>query len=144
MLKGKLLSLVAASLVVLSLTSPQHYFVYAQEASCAATTEQGSSDEANSCASDDGVNSSADFHQKYRRLPKGDGEDSDAQLMDEEEEEEEDDDDEKLLEDSCQDKHEKCPDWSARGECSANPNYMTIYCRRSCGVCPTLAGEKDV
>ena len=35
----------------------------------------------------------------------------------------------------CDDSNENCPDWSKKGECEKNPNYMLTYCRKSCQVC---------
>ncbi len=30
---------------------------------------------------------------------------------------------------------QQCPDWASRGECSKNPQYMLIHCRKSCQSC---------
>ena len=31
-----------------------------------------------------------------------------------------------------QDDNEKCPGWANVGECAKNPNYMLVYCKKSC------------
>ena len=31
-----------------------------------------------------------------------------------------------------QDNNEKCPGWANLGECAKNPNYMLVYCKKSC------------
>ena len=31
-----------------------------------------------------------------------------------------------------QDDNEKCPGWADVGECAKNPNYMLVYCKKSC------------
>jgi len=36
----------------------------------------------------------------------------------------------------CADNSEYCAAWAASGECSKNPDYMTLSCKASCGVCP--------
>ena len=36
----------------------------------------------------------------------------------------------------CVDNHERCEYWAGTGECDINPNYMLIYCKKSCEVCP--------
>lgn len=35
----------------------------------------------------------------------------------------------------CVDLHPECPTWTNRGECSKNPQYMLIDCRKSCDSC---------
>lgn len=35
----------------------------------------------------------------------------------------------------CIDNHPSCHDWSVRGECSRNPAYMLVSCKKSCGKC---------
>merc|ERR1719297_4169 len=35
----------------------------------------------------------------------------------------------------CVDNNQWCGDWAAIGECEANPAYMLVNCRYSCGVC---------
>ena len=35
----------------------------------------------------------------------------------------------------CEDLDEECAVWQHEGECSANPEYMEVQCRKSCGVC---------
>ena len=44
----------------------------------------------------------------------------------------------------CDDRHHKCAEWSAAGECDNNPGYMkgsasdnVGMCRKSCKVCET-------
>ncbi len=29
----------------------------------------------------------------------------------------------------------ECPGWAASGECVANPEWMPIYCKKSCNTC---------
>ena len=31
-----------------------------------------------------------------------------------------------------QDDNESCPGWANAGECAKNPNYMLVYCKKSC------------
>jgi len=38
---------------------------------------------------------------------------------------------------SCVDENVNCAAWAAMGECEANPGYMLVSCRESCGACPT-------
>ena len=35
---------------------------------------------------------------------------------------------------ACEDKHELCQNWARRGECGANPSFMTPNCPISCGM----------
>jgi len=35
----------------------------------------------------------------------------------------------------CTDENQSCGNWAASGECEANPDYMLVNCRLSCGVC---------
>ena len=35
----------------------------------------------------------------------------------------------------CVDNHHFCADWARRGECTRNPNYMLVYCKKSCSQC---------
>ena len=36
----------------------------------------------------------------------------------------------------CDDQDPSCAAWAATNECSNNPAYMHLSCRRSCGLCP--------
>jgi hypothetical protein len=36
-----------------------------------------------------------------------------------------------------------CPGWAKRGECAANPGYMKVSCRLSCGECKPKSGSAD-
>lgn len=36
----------------------------------------------------------------------------------------------------CANTNEYCAAWAASGECTKNPDYMTLSCKASCGVCP--------
>lgn len=36
---------------------------------------------------------------------------------------------------ACEDLNEHCAFWSGVDECNINPNYMLVYCKKSCGVC---------
>lgn len=40
---------------------------------------------------------------------------------------------------SCQDDHENCSGWADMGECEKNQQYMLINCKKSCGICDTMA-----
>eukprot|EP00929_Paragymnodinium_shiwhaense_P011226 TRINITY_DN11672_c0_g1_i2.p1 TRINITY_DN11672_c0_g1~~TRINITY_DN11672_c0_g1_i2.p1 ORF type:complete len:661 (-),score=146.02 TRINITY_DN11672_c0_g1_i2:297-2279(-) len=35
----------------------------------------------------------------------------------------------------CKDDNEECASWASMGECAANPDWMHLNCRRSCGLC---------
>ena len=37
----------------------------------------------------------------------------------------------------CEDTDPRCDEWGKRGECSKNPQYMLIYCRKACESCIT-------
>ena len=41
----------------------------------------------------------------------------------------------------CNDKHEHCADWAAKGECSANPGFMLSSCAKSCKQCSEVVVE---
>jgi hypothetical protein len=137
MVKCKVISLVAVSLVVLSMTQPQSVHA-TDEYGGQSSSVEGSCEATSSCASDEGGNSSAGNDQQHPYVPDGDGGDSDVQLEEDSEEE----DDYKLEDYACEDQHKSCPHWSELGECSANPNYMTVYCRRSCELCPDQQEQK--
>lgn len=36
---------------------------------------------------------------------------------------------------SCEDTHNECHAWAAKGECKENPSYMEFNCRKSCDTC---------
>jgi hypothetical protein len=36
---------------------------------------------------------------------------------------------------NCADDEARCDMWAASGECRLNPSFMTVHCRKSCGVC---------
>ncbi|XP_022084108.1 zinc metalloproteinase nas-6-like [Acanthaster planci] len=38
-------------------------------------------------------------------------------------------------ENNCVDNNVNCQFWASIGECQENPAYMTVNCRRSCGIC---------
>lgn len=38
----------------------------------------------------------------------------------------------------CIDLQAECPNWAAKGECSNNPQYMLLDCRKSCDSCIDL------
>lgn len=40
----------------------------------------------------------------------------------------------------CVDTDERCPSWAQQGECTNNPQYMLVMCRRSCESCIPLHG----
>ena len=35
----------------------------------------------------------------------------------------------------CTDDNHSCEYWASIGECSENPDYMTVNCKRSCKIC---------
>lgn len=35
----------------------------------------------------------------------------------------------------CIDVNDECKEWGNMGECENNPNYMRIYCKKTCGFC---------
>ena len=35
----------------------------------------------------------------------------------------------------CQDQNSSCQYWASTGECAKNPDYMLVYCQKSCNVC---------
>merc|ERR1712226_358125 len=37
---------------------------------------------------------------------------------------------------SCDDASTNCASWAASGECTKNPSYMNVNCKKSCGQCP--------
>jgi len=39
------------------------------------------------------------------------------------------------LDKGCIDEHKGCAMWAYSGECEANPNYMSLWCRMSCKTC---------
>lgn len=42
----------------------------------------------------------------------------------------------------CEDTDERCEDWGEKGECRSNPQFMLIYCRKSCESC--ISGHAGV
>ena len=36
---------------------------------------------------------------------------------------------------SCVDGNKSCPHWAQSGECSKNPDYMLVNCKKSCDQC---------
>merc|ERR1711936_634721 len=36
---------------------------------------------------------------------------------------------------ACTDENQHCPEWAYVGECKKNPNYMLLYCQKSCKIC---------
>ena len=46
---------------------------------------------------------------------------------------------------ACIDTDDRCVEWGKRGECRSNPQYMLIYCRKSCESCISgHAGEAQI
>ena len=43
----------------------------------------------------------------------------------------------------CADHEEHCTLWKKQGECKKNPEYMNIYCAKSCGVCKGKSCEDE-
>jgi prolyl 4-hydroxylase len=44
----------------------------------------------------------------------------------------------------CADRHEKCGEWAAGGECEKNPGYMASNCAAACGRCVKEPKELEV
>ncbi|CAB9512017.1 prolyl 4-hydroxylase [Seminavis robusta] len=45
----------------------------------------------------------------------------------------------------CEDTDKRCEIWAKQGECKSNPQYMLIYCKKSCESCISgHAGEVQV
>jgi ShK domain-like len=45
----------------------------------------------------------------------------------------------------CEDTDNRCPQWAGNGECKSNPQYMLLWCRKSCESCISgHAGEVQV
>jgi ShK domain-like len=45
----------------------------------------------------------------------------------------------------CDDSDMRCPTWAGSGECKSNPQYMLLWCRKSCESCISgHAGEVQV
>jgi hypothetical protein len=134
MLKMKVLSLVATTMALLSLLTQVH--VHAQDGVAdVSSSMEGGYDATNSCANDDGGgNSSAETIDQKNQYVMEEGENGNPvnrQIVEENETKN----DRNMMKGACEDKHESCSHWSNVGECSANPNYMRLYCQRSCGVC---------
>ena len=41
----------------------------------------------------------------------------------------------KECDNKCADHDVYCNEWKKNGECDNNPEYMNVYCAKSCGVC---------
>ncbi|XP_033125190.1 uncharacterized protein LOC117123400 [Anneissia japonica] len=50
-------------------------------------------------------------------------------------EEEEMESDEDIIDEECVDEHEACQDWANLGECLINPEWMDMFCKKTCGTC---------
>merc|ERR1712232_485452 len=37
----------------------------------------------------------------------------------------------------CADEASNCRVWAEQGECTKNPSYMDLNCKKSCGLCPS-------
>ncbi len=37
----------------------------------------------------------------------------------------------------CVDSNFYCSSWASKGQCHSNPDYMLVYCVKSCGMCST-------
>ena len=44
---------------------------------------------------------------------------------------------------SCKDNNNQCCAWASSGECTNNPNYMSIECQLSCNLCPNTECATD-
>ena len=42
---------------------------------------------------------------------------------------------------SCKDNNNQCCTWASTGECTNNPNYMSMECQLSCNLCPNTGCE---
>jgi hypothetical protein len=49
----------------------------------------------------------------------------------------------RATEEECVDTHESCGFWAENQECQENPDYMLVYCRKSCQVCYDAPTEED-
>ncbi|CAH1802796.1 unnamed protein product, partial [Owenia fusiformis] len=44
---------------------------------------------------------------------------------------------------TCVDNNAHCPSWAQNGECSSNPGYMLVNCKRSCNSCGGTCVDND-
>jgi hypothetical protein len=44
---------------------------------------------------------------------------------------------------ACDDKHEKCGEWAADGQCDANPTFMNRECSLACGLCVATCKDRE-
>ena len=49
----------------------------------------------------------------------------------------------KECDNKCADHEPFCNEWKKNKECTRNPEYMNIYCARSCGKCKVGGAIKD-
>jgi len=47
------------------------------------------------------------------------------------------------MQEQCRDLNKDCTDWQRTGQCDANPSFMLVNCRKSCGVCAEDATNDD-
>jgi prolyl 4-hydroxylase len=45
------------------------------------------------------------------------------------------------LSSKCEDYNVRCAEWAQASECSSNPDYMSVYCAKSCAVCTVAANQ---
>ena len=45
---------------------------------------------------------------------------------------------------SCKDNNNQCCSWASTGECTSNPNYMSMECQLSCNLCPNRTAKTVV
>mmetsp|Transcript_19394 Transcript_19394/g.22169 ORF Transcript_19394/g.22169 Transcript_19394/m.22169 type:complete len:483 (+) Transcript_19394:58-1506(+) len=45
---------------------------------------------------------------------------------------------------ACDDENESCKGWADAGECIENPQYMLVYCAKSCNICHYKGGLREL
>ena len=45
---------------------------------------------------------------------------------------------------SCKDNNKSCSGWAANGECTKNPGYMLVNCKKSCNKCGGGGGGGNI
>ena len=45
---------------------------------------------------------------------------------------------------SCVDGNKSCPSWAQKGECSKNPGYMLVNCKKSCNQCSSGTSHMNI
>ena len=47
------------------------------------------------------------------------------------------------MRETCKDANNDCASWADGGQCTANPDYMTMNCRKSCKICSEEAAVEE-